>query len=114
MSHRNVPLTPTGRLRLCQRIEAGFPVAHVAEHFNVSRPTAYKWWRRYQVDGEAGLHDRSSRPHRCPARPGPRPHARSAPCRSDATAVSGRPALLGSSTKRLTRETIPTEPPRRK
>lgn len=71
MSHRNVPLTPTGRLRLCQRIEAGFPVAHVAEHFNVSRPTAYKWWRRYQVDGEAGLHDRSSRPHRCPARPGP-------------------------------------------
>lgn len=68
MSHRNAPLTPTGRLRMCQRIEAGFPVAHVAEHFNVSRPTAYKWWRRYQVDGEAGLNDRSSRPHRCPAR----------------------------------------------
>jgi transposase InsO family protein len=64
--HRNAPLTPTGRLRLCERIEAGFPVAHVAEQMGVSRPTAYKWWRRYQAEGDAGLVDRSSRPHRSP------------------------------------------------
>ena len=63
--HRNAPLTPEGRLRLCRRIEAGFPVAHVADQMGVSRPTAYKWWRRYQDEGEAGLVDRSSRPHRC-------------------------------------------------
>jgi transposase InsO family protein len=34
---------------------------------NVSRPTAYKWWRRYlaDADGQWWL-DRSSRPRRCP------------------------------------------------
>jgi transposase InsO family protein len=66
--HRNAPLTPEGRLRLCGRIEAGRPVAHVAAEMNVSRPTAYKWWRRYQLEGRAGLEDRSSRPRRCPHR----------------------------------------------
>jgi transposase len=34
----------------------------------VSRPTAYRWWRRYQDAGPAGLVDRSSRPHTSPAR----------------------------------------------
>lgn len=34
----------------------------------VSRTTAYRWWNRYQSEGEAGLFDRSSRPHRCPFR----------------------------------------------
>lgn len=32
----------------------------------MSRTTAYRWWRRYQAEGEAGLVDRSSRPHSCP------------------------------------------------
>jgi transposase InsO family protein len=40
----------------------------VAEEMNVSRATAYKWWRRWQAEGEAGLDDRSSRPHSCPHR----------------------------------------------
>jgi hypothetical protein len=40
----------------------------VAEEMNVSRATAYKWWRRWQAEGDAGLVDRSSRPHRCPHR----------------------------------------------
>jgi transposase InsO family protein len=64
--HRNAPLTPEGRLRLCQRIEDGWPVAHVAEQLGISRPTAYKWWRRYQAEGAGGLVDRSSRPRRSP------------------------------------------------
>jgi transposase InsO family protein len=34
----------------------------------VSRTTAYRWWRRYRAEGEGGLYDRSSRPHRCPGR----------------------------------------------
>jgi transposase len=34
----------------------------------VSRTTAYKWWHRYVLEGEAGLHDRSSRPLRSPRR----------------------------------------------
>jgi transposase InsO family protein len=66
--HRNAPLTPEGRLRLCQRIEGGWPVAHAAASMGISRDRAYVWWRRYQEEGAAGLVDRSSRPHRCPTK----------------------------------------------
>jgi hypothetical protein len=31
VSHRNAPLTPTGRLLLCQRIESGWAIAHAAD-----------------------------------------------------------------------------------
>jgi transposase InsO family protein len=48
------------------RVESGRPVAHVAAEMGVSRPTAYKWWRRWQADGVGGLVDRSSRPRSCP------------------------------------------------
>jgi transposase InsO family protein len=34
----------------------------------VSRQTAYKWLGRWRSEGEAGLVDRSSRPHQCPTR----------------------------------------------
>jgi transposase-like protein len=64
--HGNARLTPVGRLTLVMRIESGRPVAHVAAEMGISRPTAYKWWRRWQDDGEAGLADRSSRPRSCP------------------------------------------------
>jgi transposase InsO family protein len=66
--HRNAPLTPEGRLRLCQRIEDGWTVAAAAESMNISRQCAHKWWRRYQDEGVAGLEDRSSRPWSCPHR----------------------------------------------
>jgi transposase InsO family protein len=66
--HRNARLTPAGRLLLCERIQAGWPVAHAAESMGMSRDRAYVWWRRYQAEGVAGLEDRSSRPHRCPTR----------------------------------------------
>ena len=69
--HRNARLTPQGRLLLCQRIEAGWPVAHAAEAMGMSRDRAYVWWRRYQAEGVAGLEDRSSRPHRSPTRTKP-------------------------------------------
>jgi transposase InsO family protein len=64
--HRNAPLTPNGRLLLCQRIEAGWPVAHAAAAMGLSRDRAYVWWRRYCDEGVAGLEDRSSRPCRSP------------------------------------------------
>ena len=70
--HRNARLTPAGRLLLCQRIEAGWPVAHAAHSMGISRDRAYVWWRRYRCEGVAGLEDRSSRPHRSPAET--RPH----------------------------------------
>ena len=68
MGHRNAPLTPQGRLLLCRRIEAGRPIAHVAEAMGISRRCASKWWHRYLELGIDGLHDRSSRPRRSPNR----------------------------------------------
>jgi transposase InsO family protein len=66
--HRNAPLTPEGRFRLCLLIEDGWTVAAAAESMRISRQTAHKWWRRYQQGGRAGLDDRSSRPRRCPTK----------------------------------------------
>jgi transposase InsO family protein len=66
--HRNAPLTPEGRLRLCQRIADGWTIAAAAESMNISRQCAHKWWGRYQAEGVAGLVDRSSRPRSCPHR----------------------------------------------
>ena len=39
--HRNAPLTPEGRLRLCRLIEDGWTVASAAESFRISRQTAH-------------------------------------------------------------------------
>ncbi|MEA3075313.1 MAG: hypothetical protein QOF60_221 [Actinomycetota bacterium] len=53
--HRDARLTPPGRLLLCQRIEAGWPVVHAAAAtIGISRDRAYVWWRRYQAEGPAG------------------------------------------------------------
>mgnify|MGYP001949237887 CR=1 FL=1 len=43
--------------------ELGWPAARAAEAMGVSRATVYKWVRRFREEGEAGLADRSSRPH---------------------------------------------------
>ncbi|MCT1872176.1 helix-turn-helix domain-containing protein, partial [Micrococcus luteus] len=68
MTHANAPLTPTGRLRMVHRhLHDGIPQAHVAAEFRVSRPTVATWVARYRAQGEAGLQDLPSRPHRSPA-----------------------------------------------
>ncbi|MEU6950872.1 IS481 family transposase, partial [Streptomyces sp. NPDC046316] len=71
MAHRNARLTVFGRRLLVERVCSGRPVAHVAAEMGVSRATAHKWIRRWRAEGDAGLHDRSSRPrttpHRTPA-----------------------------------------------
>jgi transposase InsO family protein len=63
-------LTPYSRLLLVQRAQQR-PVAQVAAELGVSRQTAYRWARRYRAEGEAGLLDRSSRPHHQPHRTPP-------------------------------------------
>lgn len=68
MSHRNARLTPAGRKMMIERIAAGTPQAHVAAQMGLSRATVAKWWRRWLAEGDAGLMDRSSRPHRSPTR----------------------------------------------
>jgi len=44
------------------------PVAHVAKAMGISRQCAHRWVARFDMQGEAGLYDRSSRPHSCPTR----------------------------------------------
>lgn len=69
MPHRNAPLTETGRLRLARCVvDDGWPLRRAAERFQVSPTTAQRWAGRYRRLGEAGMSDRSSRPHHSPRR----------------------------------------------
>lgn len=67
MAHRNAPLTPEGRRRLCLRVDSGRPIAHVAAEAGVGRNTLGKWFARWQEQGEEGLEDHSSRPWSSPS-----------------------------------------------
>jgi transposase InsO family protein len=51
---------------LCERVAAGRPICHVAGEAGVARQTLGKWYARWLAEGEAGLEDRSTRPHRSP------------------------------------------------
>ena len=62
MAHRNAPLTPEGRRRLCERVDAGRPICHVAAEAGIARQTLGRWYARWCESGEDGLDDRSSRP----------------------------------------------------
>jgi hypothetical protein len=76
VSHANAALTPRHRLKLARHVvEDGWSLGYAAAVFNVSYPTAKRWAQRYRQAGEAGMVDRSSRPHRCPRRT-PRPVVR--------------------------------------
>ena len=67
MAHRRAKLTVLGRQLLVDRIVVdGMAVAHAADMVGVSRQTAWKWLRRFEAEGVAGLEDRTSRPHHSP------------------------------------------------
>lgn len=68
MGHRNARLTVFGRRLLVDRVSRGMPVAHVAKAMGISRQAAHRWVARFASEGDAGLWDRSSRPHRMPTR----------------------------------------------
>lgn len=69
VSHRNARLTFEGRRTLVDRVLGeGRPVAHVAKEMGVSRQCGHRWINRFKTEGEAGLHDRSSRPRLSPTR----------------------------------------------
>ena len=52
-------------LRLNDNLEN---ISKLCHEYNITRPTAYKWLRRYQAEGILGLEDRSKRPSRMPLR----------------------------------------------
>jgi transposase InsO family protein len=68
-THANAALTPRARLRLARLVvDHGWPPARAAERYDVSWRTAAKWAARYRGEGQAGMNDRSSRPHSQPHR----------------------------------------------
>jgi transposase InsO family protein len=96
MSHANARLTFHGRLLLVRRVRRdGRPAAHVARELGISRQCAYRWVRRFDAEGLAGLADRSSRPHRMP---------RKTPAPAEAAVIAARrqlrqgPAFLAGAT----------------
>jgi transposase InsO family protein len=70
--HKNARTTPHSRAEIVRRadVERQSPMS-IAMDMGVSIRTVRKWIERYRQQGEAGLLDRSSRPHRlrCPTPP---------------------------------------------
>ena len=71
MAHANARTTVYARKLIVARVLAGHRPGEVAKQLGVSRQTVYKWVRRWRAEGDAGLTDRSSRPHRMPRRTSP-------------------------------------------
>lgn len=66
VSHRNARTTFHARLLIVQRHQQGWKQAHIAKAMGISRKCVHTWISRYELLGEAGLEDRSSRRrHRC-------------------------------------------------
>jgi transposase InsO family protein len=42
------------------------PFSRLCEEFDISRPTGYRWWRRYQSGGYRAVAEKSRRPHHSP------------------------------------------------
>jgi transposase InsO family protein len=70
--HSGARSCPASRALLIRRISAQhWSIERAARAAGISRRTAFKWLRRYREGGDAGLMDRSSRPHHMPqATPG--------------------------------------------
>ena len=66
--HKNARTTPRSRMLMVERRRAGWKVGALAAAHGVDASTVRKWCKRYAREGLAGLQDRSSRPHRSPAR----------------------------------------------
>ena len=62
--HKNARLTPLGRERMVKMVLSGQTPQAVSAAVGVCPRTVRKWVERYEREGEAGLQDRSSRPHR--------------------------------------------------
>jgi transposase InsO family protein len=68
VSHGNARTTVHGRMLIVARHGAGWRQAHIAAAMGISRKCVRTWISRYDAEGEAGLADRSSRPHTSPTR----------------------------------------------
>jgi transposase InsO family protein len=62
--HKNARLTPHGRAWIVRQVESGQTPKVVGLTAGVCPRTVRKWVSRYRREGQSGLQDRSSRPHR--------------------------------------------------
>jgi transposase InsO family protein len=69
--HGNARTCPKSRKLLVERIEAGWSVMEAAVAAGITDRSARRWMKRWREEGEAGLADRSSTPHRIPHRTPP-------------------------------------------
>src|ERR1700749_4300777 len=44
------------------------PLQQLCKEFEISRPTGYQWWKRYQAGGYPAVAEKSRRPHNSPGR----------------------------------------------
>lgn len=56
------------RVQLIQDHQDGHSISELAEFYEVSRKTVYKWLERFEAEGAAGLADRSRTPLHCPSK----------------------------------------------
>ena len=67
-SHKHAVTTAKSRLLIVKRYEMGWTQQAIARSLGISRRTVCKWLGRWRDEGEAGLHDRTSRPQRSPSK----------------------------------------------
>ena len=56
------------RLFISDYLTRSFAIVALCERYGVSRPTAYKWIRRFLNHGDSGLEELPRRPSHCPHR----------------------------------------------
>jgi len=70
--HQNARSCPASRAVLVERVmKQGWTVRAAAGSVGMSERRAYVWLRRFRAEGQGGLRDRSSRPHRIMRRTSP-------------------------------------------
>jgi transposase len=70
--HRNARTCPRSRKLLVDRVVSdGWSIRDAAEAAGISQRSASKWLKRFRLEGEDGLADRSSAPRRVPNRTAP-------------------------------------------
>jgi transposase InsO family protein len=67
-AHENARTTPHSRMLIVSRLAQGQSVVQVAVSLGITPRTVRKWRDRPAAEGQAGLRDRSSRPHHSPTR----------------------------------------------
>jgi transposase InsO family protein len=66
--YKHARTTALSRALIIERTQAGWTGEAIAQSFGISRRTVCKWLARWRQEGEAGLHDRTSRPKRSPTK----------------------------------------------